>query len=104
MSEQALLRCRAVAFVDAESFPPVVEVAFIDADGREWRIRDKDVIFQWPTEPVPGSPLPKSASIRVRVVAHGEVVEVSTDPQGVESIEGKSQFLVLRGQLDFFAQ
>ena len=65
-----------------------------DADGRRWRFFDKPPIFGGAASLTSGSEYPVPVTVRVRVVAEGEPLTVSTEPHGVESEEGEMTFRV----------
>lgn len=94
----AELSCEAVRWVSDEPQPGLVQVAFIDVDGNRHAFIDKVPIFTtecWQAT----SAFPAEAVIRVRVVRDGEPIVVSTDVDGVESIDGQSEFRVGSHQL-----
>lgn len=99
VSADALLECEAVAWVFPDEFPPVVEVVMTDARGRLWEFHDKAPIFDSTGALGVGSELPHLAFIRVRILDEASDVRISTDVDGVESIDGHNEFLVRSGQL-----
>ena len=92
------LLCEALRWVSDEPHPGLVEVAFTDVEGRRHTFIDKPPVFSTESS-VASSAFPAKAAIRVRVVEDGEPLVVSTDVDGVESIDGQTEFRVGSHQL-----
>lgn len=94
------LRCQAVRWVDDEPFPGLVEVRFVDADGREWSFVDKAAVFEDADRLSRSANYPVPVEIRCETVG-GDVdpVIVSVAPWGLESVEGRAEFKVRADQL-----
>ena len=98
------LAVQIMRFVDDHQ-PGWVEFGFVDAEGRQHRFIDKIVIFTADLLDR-GSAYPQSGSVRCEVLAEWrdasgrQLVRVSTSrPDGIESIDGVSEFLVPPTQL-----
>jgi hypothetical protein len=98
------LSVQIVRFVE-EYQPPIVESEFYDADGHRHTFVEKVAIFtsEWLR---PDSIYPQPGGIRCEIVARWqdsrgrELVRISTErPDGVESTQGLSQFVVVSTQL-----
>ena len=85
--------------------PPIVEAEFFDSDGRRQTFVDKEAIFtaDWLDA---SSEYPQPGVIRCEALARWrdsedrELVRITTArPDGVESTEGLSEFVVLSTQL-----
>ncbi len=98
------LAVRIVRFVD-EHQPGWVECDFEDANGHRHKMRDKTPIFS--TEDLgKTSDYPRPGVVRCQVLgcaqdAHGrDIARITTSkPDGVESVEGLSEFVVFADQL-----
>ncbi|CAM3104451.1 hypothetical protein [Stackebrandtia soli] len=99
------LRCEAVRWIADEPFPGLIEVQFIDADGRTWSLVDKAAIFGAAEDLEPDSNYP--AAVTVACVLRGADeqvgndggVTISTSPDGVTSPDGRDTFTVTRDRI-----
>jgi hypothetical protein len=94
---------RIIRYVD-DGFPGWVECEFADVDGRNHTIVDKVPAFT--TDVLDStSSYPRTGRMACKVVEERqddqgrEVVHITTDPYGIVSTEGLSDFVVLRAQL-----
>jgi hypothetical protein len=100
-SPTANLHVQIVRFV-IDHQPPIVACEFVDADGQKHTVVDKVWMFSEET-PSAQSHYPKPGEIRCGVVSQWrdsegrDVVRINTaDPDQIESIEGLTEFTVLR--------
>ena len=99
------LAVQIVRFLGYEPQPGVVACEFVDAENRSHRIIDKIPIFTADLALDERSPYPLSGFLRCEVVgmlqdsSGRKLVRISTRRDGVESIDGMSEFLVLPTQV-----
>lgn len=98
--------CAALRWLSDEPQPGWVEYQLIDADGVAWSFFDKPIHGGWEAmSPTANYPIPSAFDceiVRTETNEQGEVlIVISTlNPNGLESVDGRSEFRVRESQLN----
>jgi hypothetical protein len=101
MAEQAFIRAKAVRWLADEPIPGLVEVEFADADDQRWRFVDKAPIFDREARLTSTASYPMEVDLACTIVDRtaDRVVVSTAEPWGIESVDGRSSFVVRADQL-----
>jgi hypothetical protein len=99
--EQAFLRAKAIQWCADEPLPGLVEVELLDADEKPWRFVDKAPIFDPGNALGPATAYPVELNLACTIIewTDDHVVVSTASPWGIESIEGRSQFVLRSDQV-----
>jgi hypothetical protein len=100
-TERAFIRAHAVRWIAHEPQPGLVEVEFSDAADQRCRFVDKAPIFDSTGTLGSSSPYPVELDLACTIVERqaGSLVVSTTDPWGLESVDGRSTLVVLPEQV-----